>query len=342
MADDCTFCEVKSFNGMYKGMEICFTDSDIIKSRIQPKNRKYVNAASFILLILCGYLFFSFYQENYAAYAYVGVDINPSIEISLNKKEKIIAVRGIDEEGKKIASELSINMMEGTEGVKKIIKKVIDEKYLNPDSTNKITVYTIMEKSNDNMGDIIVNKMENAIADEVSSHSIKGEIKTLVSDKNVKKIADNKGISVVQYLSTDLESVMTDKEAIKQNKKEDDKDKKEKNSSMKDNKNNNKDKNSKNNKEDKNNKKENNKEGNKIKGKSKEKDKDDKIDKKSKNDKEDKKDKSNKNDKKDKNDKNDKNNKDGHNNMRKEEKSKTQNKDNVKKDNKNNKIKNKN
>lgn len=337
MADDCTFCEIKSFNGMYKGMEICFTDSDIIKSRIQPKSRKYVNAASFILLILCGYLFFSFYQENYAAYAYVGVDINPSIEISLNKKEKIIGVRGIDEEGKKIASELSINKMESTEGIKEIIKKAIDENYLNPDSTNKITVYTIMEKSDDNMGDIIVNKMENAIADEVSSHSIKGEIKTFVSDKNVKKLADSKGISVVQYLSSDLKSVMTDKESIKQNKKEDDKDKKEKNSSMKDNKNNNKDKNSKNNKEYNNNNKENNKdnnkEDNKIKGKSKEKDKDDKIDKKSKNDKE---------DKKDKNYKKDKNDKDGHNNMRKEDKSKTQNKDNVKKDNKNNKTKNKN
>lgn len=215
MADNCMFYEVKGFNGMYKGMEICFSEKDIIKTATKIKERRYINAASFILFILCGYLFFSFYQDNYAAYAYVGIDMNPSIEISLNKKEQIIGVRGIDEEGKKIISELDINKMTGTEGVKKIIKKAIDENYLKPDSNNKITVYTIMEKNNDSMGNVIVNKIEDAIAEEVSINSIKGEIKTLVSDKNIKKRADNKGVSVVQYLLDDSESVMNEKKSTK-------------------------------------------------------------------------------------------------------------------------------
>lgn len=211
MADDCMFYEVKAFNGMYKGMEICFSETDIIRTKIQPKRRRYINAASFILFVLCGYLFFNFYQENYAAYAYVGININPSIEISLNKKEQIIGVRGIDEEGKKIVSGLNINKMKGTEGVKEIIKKAIEENYLSQDSNNEITVYTIMEKNNDTIGNEIVNKIENAVAEEVSINSIKGEIKTLVSDKNVKKKADNKGVSVVEYLSEDSETVMAEK-----------------------------------------------------------------------------------------------------------------------------------
>lgn len=211
MADDCMFYEVKVFNGMYKGMEICFSDSDIIVTKIQPKVRRHINVASFILFVLCGYLFFNFYQENYAAYAYVGIDINPSIELSLNKKEQIIGVRGIDEEGKKIVSGLKINKMRSTEGVKEIIKKAIEENYLGPDSNNEITVYTIMEKNNDTVGNEIVNKIEDAVAEEVSINSIKGEIKTLVSDKNIKKKADNKGVSVVEYLSDDSKEVMNEK-----------------------------------------------------------------------------------------------------------------------------------
>lgn len=211
MADDCMFYEVKVFNGMYKGMEICFSETDIIRNRIHLKGRRHINAASFILFVLCGYLFFNFYQENYAAYAYVGIDINPSIEISLNKKEQIIGVRGIDEEGEKIVSGLNINKMKGTEGVKEIIKKAIEENYLSPVSNNEITVYTIMEKNNDTIGNEIVNRIENAVAEEVSINSIKGEIKTLVSDKNVKKKADNKGVSVVEYLSEDSEAVMAEK-----------------------------------------------------------------------------------------------------------------------------------
>ncbi len=208
MANDCMFYEIKAFKGMYKGMEICFNESDIINTKIQLKSRRYINVASFILFILCGYLFFNFYQENYTAYAYVGIDINPNIELALNKKEKIIGVRGIDEEGKKIVSELNINKMNGTDGVKEIIKKAIDKNYLKPDSNNEIIVYAIMDKSN-NKADIIANKMGNAIYEEVSCHSIKGEIKSIVADKNIKKAADKKGVSVTEYLSDDLK-VMTE------------------------------------------------------------------------------------------------------------------------------------
>ena len=64
MADDCNFYEVKAFEGIYKGMEICFDDNDIIRTKKHSKNRRYINAASFIFFILCGYLFFSFYQNN--------------------------------------------------------------------------------------------------------------------------------------------------------------------------------------------------------------------------------------------------------------------------------------
>lgn len=262
MANDCMFYEIKAFKGMYKGMEICFNESDIINTKIQLKSRRYINVASFILFILCGYLFFNFYQENYTAYAYVGIDINPNIELALNKKEKIIGVRGIDEEGKKIVSELNINKMNGTDGVKEIIKKAIDKNYLKPDSNNEIIVYAIMDKSN-NKADIIANKMGNAIYEEVSCHSIKGEIKSIVADKNIKKAADKKGVSVTEYLSDDLK-VMTEEKIGKPKKLKEKESNKAINSADKEKKENNKYKKN-NNKEDKKDNKKDNEKSKKIK-----------------------------------------------------------------------------
>ncbi len=206
MAEDCTFCDIKAFKGMYQGMEICFNDVDILKRRLVFRANRYVNAACFMLLVFCSYLFLSFYQENIAAYAYVGIDINPSIELALNKKGIIIGSRGLDEEGKELLDKINIKKMDGVEGVKQIIAKTIDMNYLDKDDSNEITLYAIMEKENHQSGNELIEIMENAIKEEVVAHSIDGKINAFVSDKKVKDKADKMGVSVVQYISKDAKS----------------------------------------------------------------------------------------------------------------------------------------
>lgn len=200
MADDCTYCEIKSFNGMYPGMEVCFREEDMFKRRKLFSVNRYVTAACFILLVFCSYLFLSFYQENMAAYAYVGIDINPSIEIALNKKGRIINARGLDEEGKEILEEVNVKNMDSMEGVKAIITKSIEMNYLEAENKNQITVYAVLNNKNSGDGKELVEKVERVIKEEVVAHSIDGEIKTFVSDKKVKNEADKQGISVVEYI----------------------------------------------------------------------------------------------------------------------------------------------
>lgn len=219
MAEDCSFIEIKSFNGMYQGMEVCFKEEDILKKKAVFRSNKYINAACFMLLVFSSYLLLSFYQENIAAYAYVGIDINPSIEIALNKKGRIINARGLDEEGKEILEEVDVEKMDSVDGVKAIITKTIEKNYLEDGNTNDITVYAIMDQKDSKKGNQLVEKVEKAIKEEVVAHSIEGNIKTFVSDKKVKKEADKKGISVAKYIS------QAEKEAVSI--KAEDRDKKE-------------------------------------------------------------------------------------------------------------------
>ncbi|MDD4834750.1 MAG: anti-sigma factor domain-containing protein [Lutispora sp.] len=236
MAEDCTFCEIKAFNGMYNGMEVCFSDMDILRKKVIYRTNKYVNAACFMLLVFCSYLFLSFYQENIAAYAYVGIDINPSIEMALNKKGKIINIRGLDQEGKELLGEIDLKKMDSVDGIKQIIAKTIDMEYLEPGDSNKITVYAVMEKENSKGGSELIQKMERAIKEEVEAHSIKGEIKTIVYDKEIKNKADKMGISVTKYISQDAKVVIAEDNKDKSLKgdKKDKKDKQDKNYKDKD------------------------------------------------------------------------------------------------------------
>ncbi|MDD2482259.1 MAG: anti-sigma factor domain-containing protein, partial [Lutispora sp.] len=236
MAEDCTFCEIKAFNGMYNGMEVCFSDVDILRRKVIYRTNKYVNAACFMLLVFCSYLFLSFYQENIAAYAYVGIDINPSIEMALNKKGKIINIRGLDEEGKELLEEIDLKKMDSVDGIKQIIAKTIDMDYLESGDSNKITVYAVMEKENSKGGSELIQKMGKAIKEEVEAHSIKGEIKTIVYDKEIKNKADKMGISVAKYISQDAKVVIAEdnKDKTLKEDKKDKKDKQDKNNKDKD------------------------------------------------------------------------------------------------------------
>ena len=317
MAEDCTFCEIKAFNGMYNGMEVCFSDMDILKRKVIYRTNKYVNVACFMILVFCSYLFLSFYQENIAAYAYVGIDVNPSIEMALNKKGKIINIRGLDEEGKELLEEINLKKMDSVDGIKQIIAKTIDMDYLESGDSNKITVYAVMEKENSKGGSELIQKMEKAIKEEVAAHSIKGEIKTIVYDKEIKNKADKMGISAAKYMIQDAKTTITESKEDKKDKviketkgKDGEKGKQTKEENKdKDNKHDKKDKESKNDKNDKDGKKDNQDKGNNSKD-SKTKDKNIKNQNKKDNSKAEQKNKSNKPDnEKDKN----KNNKDSKN-----------------------------
>ncbi len=209
MTEDCLFCEVKAFHGMYKGMEICFRDIDILKRKNIFISNKYAQVACFVLIVFSSYLFLSFYQENIATYAYVGIDINSKIEMSLNKKGIITKVTGLDKDGIKLAEQLSIEQMDSVNGIKKIITKTIDMGYLNEKNSNEITVYTITDQKGNKDGDILATKLKTAIKEEISSHNIDKVVKAIVSDKETKKKADKAGVPVLKYIKKDVKPAIT-------------------------------------------------------------------------------------------------------------------------------------
>lgn len=98
ITEDCTFERIKKSEGLEEGMEVYFETEDIIRRRnLTVKNISTVAAAIFLLVITSIYGV-SFWNTNYRAVALLSVDINPSIEIKINRNHQVIKASALNED----------------------------------------------------------------------------------------------------------------------------------------------------------------------------------------------------------------------------------------------------
>ena len=98
------YYKVANKKDMKVGMQIMFTKEDVVdepKKGIKGNHiyRSIGVAALIAIMVLTSAVY---YSNNSAVYALVTMDINPSVEISLNKDYKVIKVEAVNEDGKKI------------------------------------------------------------------------------------------------------------------------------------------------------------------------------------------------------------------------------------------------
>ncbi|MEH7306126.1 anti-sigma factor domain-containing protein [Neobacillus drentensis] len=97
--------------------------------------------AAFVILFSS---FFTMYQNN-KAYAYMSIDVNPSIELGVNKKMQVVGITGNNKVGKKFVSNLN-NWKK--ENVSKVVQTILvelnKEGYLN--SNEQVIISTVRTK----------------------------------------------------------------------------------------------------------------------------------------------------------------------------------------------------
>ncbi|WP_462409056.1 anti-sigma factor domain-containing protein [Neobacillus sp. Marseille-QA0830] len=114
---------------------------------------------------------FPVYQSN-KAYAYMSIDVNPSIEIGVNKKMQVIEVTGFNKEGKKVVSRLmdwkkrDVSVVTG-----KIIDEIKAEGYL--ENKKEIVISTVVPDQSEK-------DLEQKLEDNVQ------EIKSSVAEEQLK------------------------------------------------------------------------------------------------------------------------------------------------------------
>lgn len=106
---------------------------------------RYVAMAAAVVLVL---LSFSALKLYYTAYASVVVDVNPSIELMINRWEKIIKAVPLNEDGDKILSRIELTNVSLDAGLKRIVDESIKQKFIDGDravngSSISVNIYYI-------------------------------------------------------------------------------------------------------------------------------------------------------------------------------------------------------
>lgn len=112
----------------------------------------------------------------YTPYSYVSLDVNPSIEYTLNRFDAVIQVTGINDDGEEIVKELNLKTMTNKK-VEKVIAKTIqaikEQGYFNGELEGGIVIST--SAKNMNKADSLAEELKQSTEDATSEDSIQVE-----------------------------------------------------------------------------------------------------------------------------------------------------------------------
>lgn len=117
MNDQMTYDKIEKKNGLSLGKEIYYFEEDLYKESKQPVKKYFLVAAVLFMMLFIQPLLVA--EE---AYGYISVDINPSIELQVNKDLDVLAIEAINEDGKTYIKEEWIG-----KPAKEVINFIIEE-----------------------------------------------------------------------------------------------------------------------------------------------------------------------------------------------------------------------
>lgn len=110
--------------------------------------KKLASALCCCVLLLFGAGGYSLYFTQTSA---ISVDVNPSIELGINQFDKVISVKGYNDDGRRIADSLDIRFLDYQTALKQLLADDSMNPYLTADHLLSITVNSTSEEKNNEM-----------------------------------------------------------------------------------------------------------------------------------------------------------------------------------------------
>lgn len=174
-----------------KGAVIIMTDTN--KKTLWARRLAGI-AAAFVLLI-GGLAGFQVYRANYSVASTVSLDVNPSIEIQVNKKEEVLAVNPRNEDAKIVVGDMDFKGSNLDVTINALIGSMLRNGYLN-ELANSILI------SVDNQDPAKSAELKERLAGEISAALKTGTFdgavlsQTISADSSLKRLADTYGITL--------------------------------------------------------------------------------------------------------------------------------------------------
>ena len=119
------------------------TKEFLLHQRNNHKKNRFFSSARFVPAVAC-LLFILIALGSYQVYfiptSAISIDINPSIELEINRLDQVISVKGYNTDGKELAASLDVKFVKYTEALERILCSESIQAYLSSNEELSITV----------------------------------------------------------------------------------------------------------------------------------------------------------------------------------------------------------
>lgn len=164
----------------------------------KPRQKRGIYRFSAALAAAAFVLFFGIgsYQIYFSESSYIDLDVNPSIELSVNRFERVIRASAYNQDGKEVLSELDLKHKSYKDAVSILLKKIKKKGYL---KKNGIISVTVQGKKSVKSSEI--KELHTEINQCVSGHEDEHKIEVYAVSKAVKKKSHHWNVSPAKYLA---------------------------------------------------------------------------------------------------------------------------------------------
>ncbi|MDP4181939.1 MAG: cohesin domain-containing protein, partial [Bacillota bacterium] len=151
ITNDCKYYQIKRSSEMFNGQKVEFGKSDIINLKnakshgmdgVLQKKLRYAAAVAAVFLVMVSA--FILWKNSFIAksdiYAYIDVDINPSLEIAIDSQNNIKEVRPLNNEAKTLIKGINIKKILLKDALSQIVSKSMEYGFLNKDKKDMILI----------------------------------------------------------------------------------------------------------------------------------------------------------------------------------------------------------
>ena len=133
---------------------------------------------------------------NYHVDAVVGIDVNPSLELKINRSEKVLSATPLNEDAKAVMEGMDLKNVDLDVAVNAIIGSMLKNGYLGDDDDNAINV--CVENSSAARGEALSQKLTDEINSLLQDCAVSGKVmtQTQAEDSALEKLATKHNVSV--------------------------------------------------------------------------------------------------------------------------------------------------
>ncbi|WP_265444979.1 PA14 domain-containing protein [Acetivibrio straminisolvens] len=146
MTDDCSFKKVQKKNGMYLGQKILVPNDEVVRSE-NKGIKKAMAAIAGIAAVFLVVLSLMWVNTLSNIYAYIDVDINPSLNFTIDRNGKVKALDPLNDEAREIIRGVEFKDMLFTEALAQVIELSKVQGIIDENKTNYVLICAALNDS---------------------------------------------------------------------------------------------------------------------------------------------------------------------------------------------------